>query len=85
MNNDSKISGILHRLKIAPASMRRGVCEELIEALNTESDWLAHKKTASATNTIGHLRNLLTWPEVKADGLAVARICRSLRSLRETP
>jgi len=77
-----KLTGILNRLNSAPKHLRAGVQTEFDAAIDEMVAARVGGKSSPA-NTITTLRDSLTWPEVKDSPLAVARICRTLRKLRE--
>ena len=88
--DNAKIIGIANRLRVAPDSMRHAILVELVAAIDEKEtgEALPAKREAcadpgAAESAIRGLRNSLTWPEVKTNPLAVARICRTLRTLRE--
>ncbi len=75
--NALKIIGIVNRYNEAPKSMKENILAELETAIREEGQ----AKNATAIET---LRDALTWDEVKDNPLAVARIGRSLRALRDS-
>lgn len=80
--NTPKIVGICNRLCVAPKAMQQGIIEELLQAVRQGENSPGHA-SGKVGDTIATLRNALDWPEVKDSPSAVARICRTLRTIRE--
>ncbi len=89
-----KIIGIANRLATAPKHLRAGVRAELDAAIDEVKSIAVLKASMQLTqpfevtgklcNAIATLRDALTWDEVKANPPALARIARTLRTLRES-
>jgi hypothetical protein len=91
--NVAKIIGICNRLRIAPSSQRAAIIRELIAAADEDADpqvataknqlaLFAMRTSPEKAATIANLREMLKWPEVRNDGRALARIAKTLNSLR---
>ena len=82
--NEQTLTGVLHRALVSRGARR---VQDISEAL-TIAQQLAgtpSKRTLTASNDLNaveQLRDVLTWPEVKDNPLAVAHVARALNKLR---
>jgi hypothetical protein len=92
--NTAKIIGICNRIRITRPAKRQPLVSELLDAIDEGENpgLMPGKKQVTTgaldvlrgvTGKLDNLRDMLEWPEVKANPSMVAKIARILRAQRE--